>query len=133
LVLRLPVAIHVPVAGSYNSQLAVEVAELTWPPVTSTFPLDNKVAVCVVRPMAIGALAVHPPAAGSYSSELARRTVPLKPPTTSTLPLGNKVAECPDRAPLSALVVVKGTTTVTETGAERVVALVLSVATAVSV
>src|SRR6266540_515333 len=102
-----PIAVHVPAAGSYSSQVVVEPEALTWPPAASTFPLDSNVAVCVVRNVVNAPLAVQVPVAGLYSSELVRRTVPLKPPTTRTVPLGSNVAECPARAPLSAPVVVK--------------------------
>ena len=44
-VLRLPVAVQVPLAGSYSSALAERAAAIT-PPATSTLPLGSKVAVC---------------------------------------------------------------------------------------
>ena len=42
---RLPVAVNVPVAGSYNSALARYPVAPPSPSVTSTFPLGNNVAV----------------------------------------------------------------------------------------
>src|ERR1041384_4919353 len=54
-----PVTVHVPVAGSYSSQVAVEPAALTWPPAASTFPLDSNVAVWVVRNVVSAAVAVQ--------------------------------------------------------------------------
>ena len=67
-----PVALQVPVAGSYSSALA------SWPPLdppsppaTSTLPLGSKVAVATLRAVVIDPVALHVPVAGSYSSALA--------------------------------------------------------------
>jgi hypothetical protein len=41
----LPVAVHIPVAGSYSSALLKFPSVAFHPPATSTFPEDNSVAV----------------------------------------------------------------------------------------
>ena len=70
-VLRLPVNVQVPVAGSYNSALArLPLPKL--PPATSTLPLASNVAVCRKRPVLRLPVDVQLPLAGSYSSALRR-------------------------------------------------------------
>src|SRR5258707_3700659 len=96
--LRLPVALHVPVAGSYSSALLRKLTPLN-PPATSTLPLGNNVAVCARRAVLRLLVALQVPVAGSYSSALAS-SPPLNPPATSTLPLGNNVAVCTKSAVL---------------------------------
>jgi hypothetical protein len=44
-VLMLPVAVHVPLAGSYSSALLKEVKTLACPPATNTWPEASNVAV----------------------------------------------------------------------------------------
>ena len=80
----LPVAVHTPVAGSYNSALA-KVPLMLPPPATSTCPFGSNVAVCKEREVVILPVAVHIPIAGSYSSA-------LSPLATSTCPFGSNVA-----------------------------------------
>ncbi len=66
-----PVALQVPVAGSYSSAVAREpVAEN--PPVTSTLPLGSSVAVWPERAVAMEPAALQVPVAGSYTSAVAR-------------------------------------------------------------
>ena len=45
----LPITVHVPVVGLYNSALARAAPEGSWPPATSTLPLGSSVAVCAAR------------------------------------------------------------------------------------
>ena len=68
----LPVAVHVPVAGSYSSALAKGCSQSSMPPATSTCPFGSNVAVCESRAVAMLPVAVHVPVAGSYSSALAK-------------------------------------------------------------
>ena len=90
-VLRLPVGVQVPLAGSYNSALAETLRRPSNPPATSTVPLGSKVAVCSARAVLRLPVGVQVPLAGSYSSALT--LAPLAaPPATSTIPLGSKVA-----------------------------------------
>src|SRR5205823_1230797 len=95
--LRLPVTLHVPVAGSYSS--AVLRALLTRkPPVIRTLPLDSSVAVWLLRAVLSVPVPVHVPVIGSYNSALLTSAQvcgggpQLKPPATNTLPFGNSVA-----------------------------------------
>src|SRR6266550_1814719 len=92
---RLPVAVHVPLAGSYSSALLK--TRPLFPPATSTLPLGRSVAVCWARAVPRLPVAVHVPVAGSYSSALLKAG-PLFPPATSTLPVGSSVAVCQERA-----------------------------------
>jgi hypothetical protein len=87
------VAVQLPLAGSYNSALAIGLKKLgsTTPPATSTLPLGSNVAVWAKRALVRLPVALHIPLAGSYSSALVRE-LPLYPPATSTLPLGSNVA-----------------------------------------
>src|SRR5689334_20480696 len=56
----LPVAVQVPVVGSYTSAVAQAPPPLP-PPVTRTLPLGSSVAVCPLRALAMLPLAVQPP------------------------------------------------------------------------
>src|SRR5207249_10757112 len=94
---RLPVAVHVPLAGSYSSALLKTPSQSLNPPATSTLPLGSSVAVCRSRAVPRLPVAVHVPLAGSYSSALLKAG-PWFPPATSTLPLGSSVAVCRQRA-----------------------------------
>ena|SRR5438477_11323621 len=90
----LPVAVQVPVAGSYNS--ALDKAPLLKPPAASTFPLESNVSANDSRPVVILPVAVHVPVAGLYSSALARggavqQVFGSKPPATSTSPSASRV------------------------------------------
>src|SRR5438874_1364631 len=122
--LRLPVALQVPLAGSYSSALLRSAERAAGHAATSTLPLGNKVAVCaarsvlrlpVARQVSLGSNAAvwYPRAmlrllfalqlalAGSYCSALLREPPPVPAPAaTSTLPLGNKVAVCAPRSVL---------------------------------
>ena len=82
-----PVELNVPLAGSYNSALAV------LPPAMSTLSFCSRVAVCALRAVPIVPVAAKEPVAGSYNSALERQ-VPVEshPPATSTLPLASNVA-----------------------------------------
>ena len=71
-VVMLPVAVNVPVAGSYSSALARVAAAVSPPPVMSTFPLGSNVAVWSYLAVVMLPVAVNVPVAGSYSSALAR-------------------------------------------------------------
>src|SRR5438874_1279570 len=87
----LPVAVHVPVAGSYSSALLKERKGVVKATSTSIWPLGSSVAVGPLREVRWLPVAAHVPVAGSYSSALLKE-VPLYPPATSTLPLGSNVA-----------------------------------------
>ncbi len=87
--LRLLVALHVPVAGSYTSALLRMPPGIPNPPATSTLPLGSNVAVCNLRRVLRLPVALQIPVAGSYSSAVLKG-----PPATSTLPLGSNVAVC---------------------------------------
>ena len=96
----LPVGVHTPVLGSYNSALASAPVELA-PPATSTRPLGSKTAVASKRGVLRLPVAVHRPVTGLYSSALAvaefvRRVV--WPPATRTIPLPSSVAVAFSRA-----------------------------------
>ena len=60
-----PVAVQVPVAGSYSSEVSVVTLALSMLPVTSTFPFVSKVAVKNWRAVAIAPVGVHKPVTGS--------------------------------------------------------------------
>src|SRR5436190_1554657 len=93
----LPVAVHIPVAGSYSSALA----NWPWwfsPPATNTCPFGSNVAVCSKRGVVMLPVAVHTPVAGSYSSALAKSLLLFPPPATSTCPFGSNVAVWSQRA-----------------------------------
>src|SRR5947209_455951 len=73
----LPVDIHVPVLGSYNSALAKPLPELSHPPATKTLPFVSSVAVKLLRPIPMLSVAVHVPgvcavaiATGVWSADL---------------------------------------------------------------
>src|SRR5205807_523710 len=93
---RLPVPVHVPVAGSYSSAL-LRAKQLCGggpqlkPPATRTLPFGSKVAVCPSRSVLRSAVRFHVPAAGSYSSALLKDLLLSLPPATRTLPLGSSV------------------------------------------
>jgi len=61
-VLRLPVEVQLPLAGSYSSALRVTLAPAD-PPATRTSPLGSKVAVCRKRPVLRLPVTVHVPPA----------------------------------------------------------------------
>ena len=65
-----PVSVQTCVFGSYISALARKSVALS-PPVTSTLPLDNSVAVCWYRGTFIEPVRFHCPLIGSNSSALA--------------------------------------------------------------
>ncbi len=92
-VARGSVGLQVPVAGSYTSALARKppwpVGSGPRPPVTSTLPEGNSVAVWLLRAVASAPVGLQVPVAGSYTSTLARGPAP---PATSTLPERNSVA-----------------------------------------
>ena len=92
--LRLPVALHVPLAGSYSSALLRPLPLPSGvPPATSTLPLGSNVAVWKKRAVLRLPVAVHVPLAESYSSALLRGVLKSGvPPATSTLPLFSNVA-----------------------------------------
>src|ERR671938_519346 len=80
----LPVAVHVPEVGSYNSAVALP------PPATRTFPSARSVAVSFVRPVVMLCVLDHVPLLGLKSSALSQ----LHPPATNTVPLRSKAAMC---------------------------------------
>src|SRR5947208_1697550 len=88
----LPVALHIPVAGSYSSALAKMPTSNSKPPATSTCPLGSNVAVWLKRGVVMLRGAVHTPVAGPYSSALAKSLLLFRPPATSTCALGSQVA-----------------------------------------
>src|SRR5438132_3464534 len=93
----LPVKLHVPVVGSYNSADCQDSVSMLLepPPATSTRPSSRSVAVCPTRPEFGLAVCVHVPVAGSYNSATSDEpTLPL-PPTNSTLLLFRRVAVAP--------------------------------------
>ena len=87
---KAPAPIHRPLGGSYTSVLARSWLALC-PPVTTTLPSCNKVAVCSSRPVARGPELVQVFVAGSKSSEVAASANGL-PPAISTVPFGKSVA-----------------------------------------
>src|SRR5262249_54089643 len=94
-VMRSPVSIHTPVAGSYSSAL-VNPGEEIPPPATSTCPSCSNVAVCAERSNVMLPVFVHTLLPGSYSSALAKFTS-VKPPATSTCLFGSNVAVAKER------------------------------------
>ena len=90
----LPVTVHIPVAGSYSSAVAVAKALKTPPPATSTSPFASNVAVWCTRAVAMLPVAVHILVVGSYCSAVAvmKEALLTPPPATSTSPFGNNVA-----------------------------------------
>src|SRR6266566_3097747 len=66
--LRLPVVVQVPLAGSYSSALVEGAKSLSSPAATSTWPLGSNVAVCRSRAALRLPVAVQLPVAGSYKS-----------------------------------------------------------------
>jgi len=63
-VVRLPVAVHIPVAGSYSSALAKTVnPSLPTPPATNTCPFNSNVAVWEKRAVPRSPVALHLPGA----------------------------------------------------------------------
>src|SRR5947209_5991002 len=78
------VADQVSLTGSYNSALE--------PPVTSTFPFGNKVAVLELRLVAVEPVFLHLPMTGSNIS-----VANGVPPIASTRPLVKRIALWPDR------------------------------------
>src|SRR5207249_6593235 len=65
----LPVLLHVPVAGSYNSAVAsVWSGGLISPPATSTLPFGSNTAMCARRAPIRFAVGAHVPVNGLYSS-----------------------------------------------------------------
>jgi hypothetical protein len=89
-----PTGLQVLVFESYSSALVRCSACEAWPPVTSTLPENNSVAVWLERPVARAPAELHVLVTGSYTSVLARQRGALKPPVTSTWPEGNGVAVC---------------------------------------
>src|SRR5213075_496648 len=83
---KLPVLLHVPVAGSYNSARLVLLSD----PQTRILPLRSRVAVCPRRPTDMLPVAVHVPVLGSYNSAVAVPWPP--PPAKSTFPFRRRVA-----------------------------------------
>jgi uncharacterized membrane protein len=61
----LPVAVNIPVTGSYSSALARTVVTYQTPPVMSTFPLLNNVAICPALAVVMLPVAVNIPVTGS--------------------------------------------------------------------
>src|SRR5579859_6336592 len=96
------VVVHVPVAGLYSSAVAYGPPPLVKPPslnppVTRTWPLGSRVAVCCSRGACIEPVTDHVPVAGLYSSASLRSEQKsssqlLNPPATSTCPSGSRVA-----------------------------------------
>jgi hypothetical protein len=91
----LPVAVKVPVLGSYSS--AVKSAEFgklnCQPPAIRTLPLGRSVAVWNARGTVIGPVAENVSVVGSYNSALAVAVKDAScPPATRTIPLGRRVA-----------------------------------------
>src|SRR5207244_1442801 len=90
-VLRLPVTLHAPVAGSYSSAL-LRLPALLAPPATRTCPLGNSVDVWSKRATLRLPVTLHVPVAGSYSSAVLRALSAREPPAIRTLPLASSVA-----------------------------------------
>ena len=90
---RLPVAVQVPLAGSYSSALARSRWRLLQVPLRRAPCRWAATSPCATaRAVPRLPVAVQVPLAGSYSSALARLLSMLVPPATSTLPLGSNVA-----------------------------------------
>lgn len=102
-VLGSPVALHVPVTGSYNSAPSAMNGPNVLPPTTRTVPSGNSVAVCAALPLLRdrSPVVVHFSVDGSYNSEVGIRSPksPASPPATRTDPLLKSVAVCALRAP----------------------------------
>jgi hypothetical protein len=98
-VLRLPVAVHVPVVGSYSSAVAEAVPLSSNPPATRNHPVRQQGRRMPITRRVEITVAVQMPVAGSYSSALSEALdwYPL-PAASSTMPLGSKVAVCRLRA-----------------------------------
>src|SRR5438270_560515 len=62
----MPVRLHAPVCGSYNSAVAREVLVVPRPPTTSTWPLFSKVAVWALRASCRLPVALHMFVLGLY-------------------------------------------------------------------
>lgn len=89
-----------PVAGLYISAVPTSSSLLVSPPVISTLPFINRVAVCQQRVVVSDAVTVQEPVVGSYNSWLDRIelvVLPANPPVIRTFPPGNSVAVCPVR------------------------------------
>src|SRR6266568_3511799 len=99
LVCILPVRVHVPAAGLYNSAEAMaNISGLSCspvsPPATSTWPFISGTAVWFSRATFILPVRLHVPVAGLYSSAEVRALPPetFIPPMTSTLPFDSRAA-----------------------------------------
>src|SRR5260370_37857070 len=78
-VVRLPVSLHVSLAGAYSC---------VCPPATSTMPLGSNVAVCSVSPVVRPPVALHVPLAVADKSALLGTLRPSTPAGTAHLPVG---------------------------------------------
>jgi len=98
----LPVAVKIPVEGSYNSALSRIEYLVPKPPQIRTLPSGSRTALCTNRGVDIVPVTVNVPLTGSYSSALSRIVLPpakvacVCPPAIRTLPSGSRVALCPD-------------------------------------
>ena len=87
-----PVALHLPVVGSYSSAADTEDPVVAFvsrlPPATSTLPLLSSVAAAEYRGVSMLPVGDQVPVAGSYSSALAveASVEGSRPPATRTLP-----------------------------------------------
>lgn len=93
----LPLAVNVPVARSYNSELVKYVLLSFDPPTIRTLPLFNSDALCENRGLIMLPVGVKVPLAGSYNSAVARPAELLVPPAIRTFPFGSNVAVCSSR------------------------------------
>ena len=92
-VVRLPVAVHVPLAGSYSSALVSVAAGIVRSSCYQHFAVGQQRRRVPRRAVVRLPVALQVPLAGSYSSALLIESpLPSLPPATSTLPLGSNVA-----------------------------------------
>jgi hypothetical protein len=95
-VVRLPVKLHIPLAGSYSSALLKALA-LPIPRATSSTPVSSNVLVTFACKVEAGG-GVPVLRAAAFWSAVLRLALSPSPPATSTSPLGNNVAVCLARA-----------------------------------
>src|ERR1043165_1895840 len=95
-----PVELKEFATGSYNSELreGVGLSNVVIPPASSTFPLESRVALWVMRGETIGIDGEKELVCGSKRIALPEIPKELDPPASSTLPLPKRVAVCPPRA-----------------------------------
>src|SRR5205085_6127744 len=93
-----PVAVHVPVSGSYSSALdklgqkRAWLPQKSWLPATSTCPLGSRASAGSSRGNRMLPVATQRPVRGSYNWAAAEASMAPPPPRTSTCPVCSSVA-----------------------------------------